>query len=187
MSPPTSTNCKTRPWPCVGRRNWLSLCSAYPIVSFYCNSNWWIICPVPLKITSWIRGSSWRRTPWSSCSTIKTFLPICSIKVIISLKMSRIGSRSMGNYFLSILTGKFWDLFFGAKIHLSKISFLQNLLYWNLNFHKIHIFEISFLQNSLFWNLNFHKIHISEISKTREFLDKNWVFAPVCQRTVKYW
>ena len=62
---------------------------------------------------------------------------------------------------------------------------------FNSIFYRIHVFEnsiftkftflkLQFSQNSQFWDLNFLKIHIFEISKSRENLDKKWVFAPVC-------
>ena len=87
------------------------------------------------------------------------------------------------------------------KIHHSEISiftkftflkshFSQNSLFWILIFHKIHISKIpiftiftflksQFSQNSHLWILIFHKIHIFELPKSREFLEKKWVFAPV--------
>ena len=119
-SPPTCTSCPIRPWPCVEPKNWLSLCSVYPIVSFYFKSNLWIICRLPSKILSWINGFWWRKTPWFSCSTIKTFLPTFFIKVSMGLNMNRIGSKNTGNYFLLILKGKLSFLFYFIFWHFLK-------------------------------------------------------------------
>ena len=58
-------------------------------------------------------------------------------------------------------------------------------------FDRIHIFKVSFStkstflesdfsQNSHFQNLIFHRIHIFQTSNSREFWDKKFVFASVC-------
>ena len=66
-----------------------------------------------------------------------------------------------------------------TKFTFSKSHFPQNSHFQSLIFHKIHISQISFFTKFTFLKSQLYKIHIFEISKSREFLDKKWVFAPV--------
>ena len=63
-----------------------------------------------------------------------------------------------------------------AKIQFSRTP------HWGKNPYfipKFTFLKSQFSQNSHLWILIFHKIHNFELPKSREFLDKNWVFAPV--------